>query len=269
MTQPFELTQGTLPLLISMPHPGTALTDGVATGLTTRGQRLEDTDWYIPELYQSVAEFGASTLVAGYSRYVVDLNRPADDKPLYNTATTGLFPDIFFDGEPLFIPAGQPSSREQAQTLSSIWQPYHDTLAAELTRLHDKFGYVLLWDAHSIRSMIPRLFDGRLPDLNFGTADGSSCDPALSQALMNCCENLPVDMPQYSHVLNGRFKGGYITRHYGNPEQHIHAIQLEIAQCIYMDEKSFAWQSVKALEVQRLLQTLVKTALNWGKQRYG
>ena len=268
MTKPFELTRGTLPLVISMPHPGTALTEGVAAGLTPRGHRLEDTDWHIPKLYQNIAELGASTLVAGYSRYVVDLNRPADDKPLYNTATTGLFTDIFFDGEPLFIPQGQPSQSEKTQILSSVWKPYHDALAAELKRLRDKFGYVLLWDAHSIRSVVPRLFEGRLPDLNFGTADGTSCDPGLGQVLLQCCEHPTMDVPQYSHVLNGRFKGGYITRHYGNPEQNIHAIQLEIAQCIYMDEETFVWQPDDAIKVQRLLQTLVTAALDWGKHYY-
>ncbi|WP_336287771.1 N-formylglutamate deformylase [Bartonella sp. CB60] len=268
MTEPYKLSQGTIPLLVSMPHPGTELTSQVAAGLTPRGQRLEDTDWHIPQLYQVVADMGASMLSANYSRYVVDLNRPSDDKPLYSTATTGLFTDIFFDGEPLFTSQGKPDQLAKEKILKTIWQPYHDALTNELARLRDKFGYVLLWDAHSIKSVVPRLFEGRLPDLNFGTADGTSCDPTLSQMLLNLCKNLPLGIPQYSYVLNGRFKGGYITRHYGNPEQHIHAVQLEMAQCIYMDETTFSWLPTPAAQVQKLLKALITAALDWGKQRY-
>lgn len=263
MTAPYELQKGTLPLLVSMPHPGTGLTPEVAAGLTPRARRLEDTDWHIPQLYQLVADMGASTLTAGYSRYVVDLNRPADDKPLYSTATTGLFSDIFFDGEPLFTPHGQPDKQTRDHILATVWRPYHQALADELARLKAQFGYVLLWDAHSIKSVVPRLFEGRLPDLNFGTADGTSCDAGLSTALLARCAGEP-----YSHVVNGRFKGGYITRHYGDPQQHIHAVQLEMAQCIYMDEETFAWLPAPAGQVRQLLAGLITTALGWGEQRY-
>lgn len=264
MIKAFDFQQGTLPLLVSMPHPGTLLTPAIASGLTPRAQRLEDTDWHIPELYQPIAEMGASTLCARYSRYVVDINRPSDDKPLYSTATTGLFTDIFFDGEPIFEQGREPDAATKADILNTLWQPYHQQLADELMRLQDKFGYALLLDAHSIKSVVPRLFEGRLPDLNFGTAEGASCSPQLSQSLLACCE----DFPQYSRVLNGRFKGGYITRHHGNPEQHIHAVQLEMAQCCYMDEESFEYLPEKAGQIQQLLERLVATALRWGKERY-
>ncbi|NIY48988.1 N-formylglutamate deformylase [Cedecea colo] len=265
MIKAFDFQQGELPLLVSMPHPGTLLTPEIERGLTSRARRLEDTDWHIPLLYKTVAQMGASTLCARYSRYVVDLNRPADDKPLYSTATTGLFTDIFFDGEPLFLPGSEPGPAEKAKILETVWQPYHQTLANELARLREKFGYALLWDAHSIKSVVPRLFEGRLPDLNFGTAEGASCSPQLSEALLAGCD----DFPQYSRVFNGRFKGGHITRHYGNPANHIHAVQLEMAQCIYMDEESFDYLPERGEQVQRLLEKLIHTALQWGRQQYG
>lgn len=264
MTNGFELHQGSLPLLISMPHPGTLLTPEVAAGLTERAQRLEDTDWHIPQLYQPIRELGASVLSANYSRYVVDLNRPADDKPLYSTATTGLFPDTFFDGEPLFEAGKAPDELTKAAILHDLWWPYHQALEQELTRLRDTFGYALLWDAHSIKSVVPRLFDGKLPDLNFGTADGASCDPELSAALLARCKVFP----RYTNVLNGRFKGGYITRHYGAPQQNIHAVQLEVAQCCYLDEESFIYSEKKSESFQQLLSALINTALAWG-ERYG
>ena len=262
MTNGFELHQGRLPLLISMPHPGTKLLPETASGLTPRAQHLEDTDWHMPLLYQPIRELGASVLSASYSRYVVDLNRPADDKPLYSTATTGLFPGTFFDGEPLFETGKAPDDATKAAILHNVWQPYHQALAQELARLRDTYGYALLWDAHSIKSVVPRLFEGKLPDLNFGTADGASCAPELSTALLDCCEAFP----QYTKVLNGRFKGGYITRHYGAPNQNIHAIQLEVAQCCYMDESSFVFSEEKSDDFRLLLNTLINTALDWSKQ---
>lgn len=262
MTNGFELHQGTLPLLVSMPHPGTQLTPEIAAALTPRAQRLEDTDWHIPRLYQPIRALGASVLSANYSRYVVDLNRPADDKPLYSTATTGLFPATFFDGEPLFNAGQAPDEAMKAAILQHLWQPYHQALMQELTRLRDTFGYALLWDAHSIKSVVPRLFDGKLPDLNFGTADGASCAPDLSAALLARCEAFP----HYTKVLNGRFKGGYITRHYGDPQQHIHAVQLEVAQCCYMDEERFTWSEEKSERFRELLSALINTALEWGER---
>src|SRR3989344_1331757 len=207
---PFVFAQGRVPLLISMPHAGLQLTPAVQAGLVPPAQALPDTDWHIPQLYAFAAELGASPLAANYSRYVVDLNRPADDRPLYATATTGLYPSTLFDGSPLFVEGGQPSALERERYLQEIWTPYHRTLANELARLKAEFGYALLFDAHSICSQVPMLFDGKLPDFNLGTNDGASCNPQLAQRLLQVC----VGAPQYSHVLNGRFKGGHITRHY-------------------------------------------------------
>ncbi|VXC94002.1 N-formylglutamate amidohydrolase [Pseudomonas sp. 8Z] len=258
--------RGRIPLLISMPHPGTELTGAVAQGLVAGAEELSDTDWHIPRLYAFAEALGASTLAASYSRYVIDLNRPADDTPLYNTATTGLYPDTLFDGRPLYKAGMTPSAQERARYLEQIWMPYHQTLASELQRLKAEFGYALLWDAHSICSAVPRLFDGKLPDFNLGTFNGASCDPSLATELTRTC----AQHPAYSHVLNGRFKGGYITRHYGAPEQAIHAVQLELAQSTYMDEVApFTYREPLAQNTQRVLQALLETLLQWGEKRYG
>ncbi|WP_199063239.1 N-formylglutamate deformylase [Serratia sp. ASV30] len=260
---PFEFQSGQLPLLISIPHAGTRLTPAVEKGLTDEAHPLQDTDWHIPRLYDFARAMGASILVGNYSRLVIDLNRPADDKPLYTTATTGLFPDVLFDGRPSFLPDAAPSDQERAGYLQNIWQPYHQQLQNELTRLKAQHGYALLFDAHSIASVIPRLFDGKLPDLNLGTNGGESCPASLSDRLVTCCQQ----QQQFSHVLNGRFKGGYITRAYGQPQENQHAVQLELAQVNYMSEQTFEFDAVRAAPLQRLLQQMIESMLAWGEQQ--
>ena len=257
--------RGTVPLLISMPHAGLKLTPAVEAGLVDEALSLPDTDWHIPQLYDFAAELGASTLAAEYSRFVIDLNRPADDKPLYAGATTGLYPSILFDGVPLFKHDHAPSAEERATYLEQIWKPYHQTLEQELTRLRDEFGYALLFDAHSIRSHVPHLFDGRLPDFNLGTFDNASCDKQLANRLNGVC----AAASQYSHVLNGRFKGGHITRHYGDPANDIHAVQLELAQCTYMDEFApFHYRPELAEPTRQVLKSLLQVFIDWGRERY-
>ncbi|MGE8476971.1 MAG: N-formylglutamate deformylase [Pseudomonas shirazensis] len=257
--------QGRLPLLISMPHAGLGLTAAVRDGLVEQARSLPDTDWHIPRLYDFARELGASVVAAEYSRFVIDLNRPEDDQPLYAGATTGLFPATLFDGEPLFVAGLAPSAAQRAEYLEQIWRPYHDTLRGELARLREEFGYALLWDAHSIRSHIPHLFDGKLPDFNFGTFNGASCDAALAEQLQRTC----AQAPGYSHVLNGRFKGGHITRHYGAPDQHVHAVQLELAQSTYMNEtEPFAYREDLAQPTQAVLRQLLEVMLAWGQARY-
>ncbi|MGX5728593.1 N-formylglutamate deformylase [Metapseudomonas otitidis] len=266
MDNVLDFTPGRVPLLISMPHPGTRLTPAVEAGLSDAGRSLIDTDWHIPLLYDFAAELGAATLAARYSRYVIDLNRPADDAPLYATATTGLFPDVMFDGQPLFREGAAPSAEERAGYLEHIWTPYHGRIAEELERLKREFGYALLFDAHSIRAFIPRLFDGHLPDFNLGTNAGASCDPGLADALVSVCTRAEG----YSHVLNGRFKGGHITRHYGQPAQHIHAVQLELAQRTYMNEEApFAFREDLAVPTRKVIRQLLLAMLAWGRERYG
>ncbi|HHQ6550542.1 TPA: N-formylglutamate deformylase [Serratia fonticola] len=260
---PFEFQSGQLPLLISIPHAGTRLTPAVEKGLTDEARPLQDTDWHIPRLYDFARAMGASILVGNYSRLVIDLNRPADDKPLYTTATTGLFPDVLFDGRPSFLPDATPSDEERAGYLQNIWQPYHQQLQNELARLKAQHGFALLFDAHSIASVIPRLFDGKLPDLNLGTNGGESCPASLSDRLVTCCQQ----QQQFSHVLNGRFKGGYITRAYGQPQEHQHAVQLELAQVNYMSEQTFEFDAARAAPLQRLLQQMIESMLVWGEQQ--
>lgn len=260
---PFEFQSGQLPLMISIPHAGTRLTPAVEKGLTDEARPLQDTDWHIPRLYDFARAMGASILVGNYSRLVIDLNRPADDKPLYTTATTGLFPDVLFDGRPSFLPDAAPSDEERAGYLQNIWQPYHQQLQNELARLKAQHGYALLFDAHSIASVIPRLFDGKLPDLNLGTNGGESSPASLSDRLVTCCQQ----QQQFSHVLNGRFKGGYITRAYGQPQEHQHAVQLELAQVNYMSEQTFEFDAARAAPLQRLLQQMIESMLVWGEQQ--
>jgi len=257
---PYEFRQGDTPLLVSIPHAGTALTDAVADGLSEIGATLGDTDWHVPALYGFIDPLGASVIEARYSRYVVDLNRPRDDVPLYAGATTGLFPTINFDGEPLFRPGCEPSTQERSRYLQEIWDPYHARIASALAEIRARHGYALLFDAHSIRSVVPRLFDGRLPDLNVGTADGKSCDSALQAAVEAVC----ADAEDYSWVANGRFKGGWITRSFGAPDEGVHAVQLELAQCTYMDETPpFTYRPERASGIQPALRRVLETLLEW------
>jgi N-formylglutamate deformylase len=231
---PFRFRQGTRPLLISMPHVGTHVPPALAARLTDEAQRVPDTDWHLERLYDFADALGASVLVATHSRFVIDLNRPPDGTSLYpGQSVTGLCPVDLFDDQPLYRdPADVPGESEIAERREAIWHPYHAQLAHELARIKAQHGVAALWDAHSIRSVVPRFFDGRLTDLNLGTGNGTSCDPALAEQLLAIGQSAPG----YTAVLNGRFKGGHITRQYGNPAQGIHAVQLEMTQCSYMQE---------------------------------
>jgi N-formylglutamate deformylase len=223
----FHLTKGTAPLLFSFPHVGTALANDMENRLTNEARRLDDTDWLVDQLYDFTARLGASTIVPVHSRLVVDLNRPPDDANLYPGAQgTGLIPMTLFDGEKLYRDGAEPDQAEKSERVARYWRPYHAALEAELARLTALHGQVLLWDGHSIEAFIPRLFEGRLPDLNIGTADGKSCGAGIGEAVFAAAKAAPT----YSAVLNGRFKGGYITRHYGEPVRGRHAVQLELAK---------------------------------------
>lgn len=256
----FQFSAGKLPLLLSIPHAGTLLSPEVEAGLSDAAKGLPDTDWHIPKLYDFAREMGVSVLVGNYSRFVIDLNRPPDNQALYTTATTGLYPETLFDGTPTFKPGMTPTPQQRAGYLQHIWQPYHGKIQQELARIKQQHGYALLFDAHSIASVIPRLFEGQLPDLNLGTNDGASCSPRLAQQLTAHCGA----QSQFSWVLNGRFKGGYITRAYGKPQENQHAVQLELAQCNYMEEAPpFKWRGDKAAQLQPLLQQLIDTLLQY------
>ena len=182
MTTVCHLHEGCVPLLVSMPHVGTAIPDDLRDGFVPRALATEDADWHLAALYDFLGELGASVLQPHYARYVIDLNRPPDDTPMYPGASnTELCPTRFFTGEPLYLEGRQPNAEEQAHRLHTYWRPYHDALQQELARLRAQHGRALLWDAHSIRSEIPWLFDGRLPDLNVGTANGQRSEEHTSE----------------------------------------------------------------------------------------
>ena len=252
------LHRGTAPLLVSLPHDGTHVPPAIAARLTDAARAVPDTDWFVSRLYAFARELGASVLVPSHSRYVVDLNRPPDDVSLYpGQNTTGLCPATRFDGGPVYRDGAEPDAAEVGDRVRLYWQPYHDALRTELDRLRAAHGRVVLWEGHSIRSVVPFLFEGRLPRLNLGTAGGASCSPALQARLE---EELAV---QHDHdwVANGRFKGGYITRHYGAPADGVDAVQLEIAQDAYLDEATGVWDDARAARLQPLLATLLRAAL--------
>jgi N-formylglutamate deformylase len=218
----------------------------------------QDTDWHLDRLYAFAHSKGASVLQARVSRYVIDLNRPPSGESLYpGQTTTGLCPTETFHGEPLYPSGAEPDAAEQERRLRTYWQPYHSALDQELARLKELHGAVLLWDAHSIASTLPRLFEGQLPDLNLGTHSGLSCAAAMIDDVAAVAA-----ASTHSHVVNGRFKGGFITRHYGQPAQNIHAIQLEMTQALYMDEAApFSYLEHRATKVQPVLQAMLRAAL--------
>lgn len=255
----YTLRTGSRPLLISMPHVGTWLPPLLRTRLSNAALPVPDTDWHLEALYDWADALGASILMATHSRYVIDPNRPPDNLNLYpGQDTTGLCPLDTFDKEPLYLrPEDAPDEAEVAARRAAVWAPYHAQLQAELSRLKAQFGRAALWDAHSIRSQVPRFFEGRLPDLNLGTANGASCDAALAQRLLQI-----ASASGYSAVLNGRFKGGHITRHYGQPAQGIDAVQLELAQITYMDERPpFGYLPERAARIQPVLRELLEAVL--------
>lgn len=259
MSDVFTLQRGSVPLLISLPHDGSAIPADLAARMTPDARRAPDTDWHVSRLYAFARELGASMLVPHWSRYVIDLNRAEDDTSLYpGQNTTGLCPAVRFTGEPLYLPGHAPDAAEVSQRIDRYWRPYHAALRAELDRLRALHGRVVLWEAHSIRGDgLPFLFDGRLPDLNLGTADGASCSPVLQDRV----EAVLTAQSTYDWVANERFKGGHITRSYGNPLGGIDAVQLEISQRCYMDEQSFAYDEEKASALRALLRPLLHAAI--------
>lgn len=254
----FTLHQGTAPLLVSVPHDGTFVPDDIAQRLTPAARRVPDTDWHIARLYAFARELGASMIVPTHSRYVVDLNRSEDDVSLYpGQNTTGLCPVVRFSGEPVYLQGREPTPDEIAERVERYWRPYHQALRMELDRLRAVHGRAVLWEGHSIRGELPFLFQGRLADMNLGTAAGTSCSPALQQRL----EAVLAGQEEFDSVVNGRFKGGHITRHYGDPASGIEAVQMETSQRAYMDEASFAYDEAKAARAQALIRRLLETTL--------
>jgi N-formylglutamate deformylase len=254
----YTLHAGTAPLLVSLPHDGTAVPADIAARFVPSARRVPDTDWHVARLYDFARELGASIISPKHSRYVVDLNRPPDDVSLYpGQNTTGLCPIVQFSGEPVYSSGAEPSPDEVAARVDRYWRPYHAALERELERIRSAHGRAVLWDGHSIRSVVPFLFEGRLPDFNLGTAGGKSCSPQLQLRLADVLNS----QTKYTSVVNGRFKGGYITRHYGDPQNGIDAIQLELAQLNYMNEATFAYDESLGAPVRALIRRLLEAAL--------
>jgi N-formylglutamate deformylase len=259
---PFRFRAGRAPLLVSMPHTGTHVPEPLLQRMTEGARLLPDTDWHLERLYDFLDELGASVLVATHSRYVVDLNRPPDNANLYpGQDTTPLVPLDTFHQKPLYRPAHEPDADEIAERVQAHWKPYHAQLSLELERLKQRYGYALLWDAHSIFSEVPRFFSGKLTELNLGTADGRSCGSGIGEGLMQ-------KVSGYGAVLNGRFKGGYITRTYGDPAKGVHAVQLELSEATYMEEAPpFRFNDSLAKRLRPQLRALLEEFCRLGHDR--
>lgn len=260
----FHLHRGDTPLLVSLPHVGTALAEDLHARLVPRALAVEDTDWHLESLYAFVRGLGASLIVPRFSRYVIDLNRPPEDAPMYPGANnTELCPTRFFTGDPLYRDGQAPDTAEIARRRDVYWRPYHEALAAELARLKAQHGHAILFDGHSIRSELPWLFEGQLPDLNLGTVSGASCAPSLRSALAAVLEGQTA----FTQVVDGRFKGGYITRHHGRPAEGLHAVQLEMCWRCYMHEQPpFAVAEDRAAILAPVLRGLVDAMLHWSPE---
>jgi len=233
MTDWLTVTRGDAPLVVSFPHTGTEIPAEYEPRLVSPWLSRKDADWWIDKLYDFVRDMGATTVHTAISRTVIDVNRDPSGISLYpGQATTELCPSTTFDGEPLYNDGEGPDDAEIAQRRTRYFNPYHTALDAELKRLRGQHSKVALYDCHSIRTVIPRLFEGELPTFNIGTNSGASCDPALATTIQSICAG-----SDFTHVMNGRFKGGYITRQFGNPAGGIHAVQMELACRGYMHEQ--------------------------------
>jgi len=262
----FHFHQGTAPLLLSMPQAGTYVPPAIAARLSDDARHVPDTDWHLDRLYDFARELGASILVATHSRYVIDLNRPPDGASLYpGQATTGLCPTNTFDATRVYrAKADEPDDAQIAERREAVWHPYHAKLEEELGRIRAEHGVAGLWDAHSIRSVLPQFFEGKLPDLNFGTNKGATCDDAMTQAIIA----IAGQAAGYTWVLDGRYTGGYITRHYGRPQDNVHAIQLEMCQSTYMQETlPFDYLPDVATKIQPHLKHMLEAMLGFLRSR--
>lgn len=257
----YEFHRGTAPLLISIPHAGTEVPPEILQRLTPGARELPDTDWYVHQLYAFARDLGASVIKANVSRYVVDLNRAADSAPLYPSGPNSpVCPTTTFAGAPLYQNGSVPDDEETGARVEKYWQPYHRCIAEELVRIKAGHRHALLWDAHSIASEIPGLFDGKLPEFNFGTRGDASCPREIAESLLRTVQA----GGQFSAVLNGRFKGGYITKGYGNPAAGIYAIQLELSQRTYMRETPKGpWEPAQAQDAARCIEQLLRQYLSF------
>lgn len=263
MSQVFEITRGSSPVILAFPHTGTDVPADIYERLNDNGRQLADTDWHIHQLYAGLLP-DATTVRATFHRYVIDANRDPSGESLYpGQNTTGLVPVSDFDGKPIWMDGQEPSEADIAARRAGFHQPYHAALAAEIERVRAEHGVAVLYDCHSIRSVIPFLFDGVLPDFNIGTDGGRTCDPALEKAVVDGA----AGAAGYTSILNGRFRGGWTTRHYGTPDTGVHAIQMELAQASHLTTEAlpFAYDAAKAerlrVPLKQILQRIETIAL--------
>ncbi|MHA1523299.1 MAG: N-formylglutamate deformylase [Alphaproteobacteria bacterium] len=258
------IVEGTSPVILAQPHCGIGLVPGLAARLTSGAQALGDTDWHIDRLYDGLAA-DATIVRANLSRYVIDLNRDPSGVSLYpGQNTTGLCPLSGFDGKPLYLPGQAPGKAEIAERTRLYHAPYHGALSAQIDRVRAVHGIAVLYDCHSINSALPFLFEGQLPVFNLGTFDGRSCAPALARAAASVLGSAEID--GFDWVVNGRFKGGWTTRHYGDPQAGVHGVQMELAWRGYMEETApwkyqNDWASKLRPHLARLLGALEAVAL--------
>lgn len=265
MTDWLTIERGEEPLVVSVPHAGTLIPEAIEARLVSPDLARKDADLYVDRLYGFARELGATVVRTAISRTVIDVNRDPSGRSLYpGQATTGLCPIESFDGELLYRDGEEPSADEIRERRAAWFDPYHAAIAEELGRLREACGTVVLYDAHSIRSRVPRLFDGELPQFNIGTNEGATCAPALEKAVAEVCA-----ASGHSWVANGRFKGGWITRHYGAPGEGVHAIQMELAIRGYADEHAGAWpppwDGERAAPLQETLGTVLAACLDFAR----
>jgi N-formylglutamate amidohydrolase len=265
MSETFQFTPGDTPLLISVPHCGVGIPPKISSRMTRSALLRPDTDWHVEKLYDFAPGLGAGLMTANLSRYVVDLNRDPHGQPLYPGADNSeLVPLRTFASEPIYLQGEEPDDADIDSRRELYWRPYHACISAELERLHERFGVAVLWDAHSIASRVPRFFKGRLADLNLGSAGGASAAAPLIRQVFDLIQ----DSARFSSVLDGRFTGGYITRHYGQPELGVHALQLEMAEIAYMEEGyPYTYDPARAEPLRSLLRSVVGTLLEWAQER--
>lgn len=258
MTGWLSVARGAAPLIVSVPHAGTALPAPFADRLISANLARIDTDWHVDRLYGFAAGLGATLIGTAVSRTIVDVNRDPSGASLYpGRATTGLCPATSFAGEPLYRPGDEPDEGQIAARRAAYFDPYHAALDAEIARLRSVHAAIVVYDAHSIASSVPRLFDGELPLFNIGTDGGITCDAALSDAIAGHCGD---DM-----IVNGRFRGGWITRRLGDPANGVHAVQMELAQRGYLDEPSTNWNAARAASLQATLAAILATCIDFAK----
>lgn len=267
MSEFLEIVPGGSPLILSMPHGGREMVPEIASRLNERGLAMADTDWWIERLYDFYSELDAGVVRTRMSRYVIDVNRDPSGISLYpGQATTDLCPTQTFDGEPIYHDGAEPDAAGIAARVERYFTPYHDALSTMIASTVDRHGYALLYDCHSIRSVVPRLFDGELPVFNIGTNGGSSCAPELQQIVADAC----AGAEGLTCVVNGRFKGGWITRYYGDPANNVHAIQMEMAQWAYMEEAPpWTYNEERAAKARTSLKQALAGMIGWAAENLG